>query len=67
MTSANKPINYRMIHEYAAGMGLDDGFFVRSGIDPDAAVVCNCDFHEGHESHCDIVLANKMIAEEQAV
>jgi hypothetical protein len=51
------PITYRMLHEHVAGMGLCPEFFTVSGINPDAAVVCNCAFNEGHEPSCDIVAA----------
>jgi hypothetical protein len=52
------PITYRMLHDHAAGMGLSAEFF---GIDPDAPVVCNCNWDEGHEPSCDIVAANRLL------
>jgi hypothetical protein len=61
LSSAACPITYRDLHEEAAGMGLEARFFTISGIDPDAAVKCNCAFDAGHESHCDIVLANEIL------
>jgi hypothetical protein len=54
------PITYRMLHEDAAGMGLAEEFFTVSGINPDAAVKCNCNFDEGHEPACDIVAAHEL-------
>jgi hypothetical protein len=60
MISDPSPITYRMLHEEAAGMGLDPIFFRLSGVDPDAAVTCNCNFVEGHESSCDIVAAHEL-------
>jgi hypothetical protein len=42
------PITYRMIGK------LDVP-------DPDAVVVCNCRWDEGHEPTCDIVEANRII------
>lgn len=56
------PVTERMLHEDAAGMGLDDLFFAISGINPDAPVKCTCKWDdEGHEPHCDIVAANKLL------
>ena len=54
------PITYRMLHEEAAGMGLCAEFFQISGINPDAPVVCNCKFDQGHEPTCDLVSANDL-------
>ena len=54
------PITYRMLHEDAAGMPLSQGFFLLSGIDPDAPVKCNCAFDVGHQAWCDIVEAHKL-------
>jgi hypothetical protein len=54
------PVTYRMLHEDAAGMGLCAQFFHISGIDPDAPVVCNCEWDEGHEQTCDLVAANDL-------
>src|SRR4051812_21639399 len=54
------PITYRMLHEDAAGMGLAPEFFVISGINPDAPVVCNCQWDEGHQATCDIVAAHTL-------
>jgi hypothetical protein len=59
--SAKNPITYRMLHEYTAGMGLEEIFFTISNIDPDVVVKCNCKWDEGHEPHCDIVSANKLV------
>lgn len=59
--SAASPVTYRDLHEEAAGMGLCDEFFRVSKIDPNATVRCNCNWDEGHEAHCDMVLANKII------
>jgi hypothetical protein len=42
-------------------MGLADEFFTVSGINPDAVVVCNCQWDAGHEAHCNIVAANEII------
>ena len=57
------PITYRMLHEDAAGMGLCTEFFTVSGIDPDAAVTCNCTiFDMGHEATCDLVAAHDLRA-----
>lgn len=53
------PITYRMLHEYAAGMGLCAEFFTVSGID-------NCNFDEGHEAHCDIVTAYEIRRQRRA-
>ena len=55
------PITYRMLHEHAAGMALSAEFFEISGIDPDAPVVCNCNWDGGHEPTCDIVAANELL------
>jgi hypothetical protein len=60
-----RPVTYRELHEDAAGMGLDDSFFTISKIDPNAAVKCNCDWDEGHEGHCDIVAANRILMSRQ--
>lgn len=54
------PITYRMLHEDAAGMGLCIEFFSVSGINPDAPVICNCDWDEGHQPSCDLVAANEL-------
>lgn len=54
------PITYRMLFEDAAGMGLSDVFFIISGLDPDATVVCNCDWDGGHQEGCDIVSAHNL-------
>jgi len=54
-------VTYCELHEEAAGMGLDDSFFAISNIDPNAAVKCNCAWNEGHEEHCDIVTANRLL------
>jgi hypothetical protein len=58
-------VTYRELHEDAAGMGLDDSFFAVSKIDPNAAVKCNCAWDEGHEGHCDIVAANRILMSRQ--
>lgn len=55
-----RPVTYRMMHEYCAGMGLCPEFFTISGIDPDAMVKCNCNWDLGHEPHCDIVTAHEV-------
>jgi|SRR6185312_101426 len=60
------PITYRMLHEAAAGMGLCDDFFAISGIDPHAAVKCNCSWDYGHEPTCDIVAAHELLTKIQA-
>lgn len=57
------PVTYRELHEYCAGYGLEHTFFEISGIDPEAPVRCNCKFDSGHEPHCDIVLANRIMRE----
>ena len=61
MAGSASPVTYRELHEDAAGMGLDGSFFAVSKIDPNAPVKCNCNWHEGHEEHCDIVAANRIL------
>lgn len=63
--SAACPITYRDLHEEAAGMSLCDEFFQVSNINPDAPVKCNCKWDGGHESTCDIVAANVLLAKRQ--
>lgn len=62
MTSAARPVSYRMLHEDAAGMPLDEMFFKIAGVSPDAPVECNCEFNQGHESHCLIAQAHELLA-----
>lgn len=54
------PITYRQLHEHLAGYALTEEFFKLSNINPDAPVTCNCNWDEGHEAHCDIVLAHDL-------
>ncbi len=63
MPNEPNPVRYREMHEHAAGIGLDEPFFSISKIDPNAVVKCNCAFDEGHQPHCDIVYANKVMAD----
>jgi hypothetical protein len=62
-----KPITYRMLHEDAAGMRLCDEFFERSRIDPNAPVVCNCDWDGGHQPLCDLVAANAFMQRQSEI
>lgn len=67
MAGSASPVTYRELHEEAAGMGLDGSFFAVSQIDPNAPVKCNCNWNDGHEEHCDIVAANRILMSRQNV